>query len=245
MSRAHALLSGPAFAHRGLWGPGDAPENSLAAFDAACEAGYGIELDVRLSADGEAVVFHDDTLKRLTGRQGRVDALTAGELAGLRLGATSEPVPTLRRVLDLVGRRAVVLVELKTPVGREGRLERRVADLLADFRGEAVVIGFNPAAVGLMRPLAPHLPRGLNASARVDESGRTVQPNVARAYTDRQLDLARPDALIPGQDLLPSVRLARLRSDGLPAVAWTVRSPAEAARVAPHVDNVIFEGWRA
>jgi glycerophosphoryl diester phosphodiesterase len=245
VSRAHALLSGPAFAHRGLWRPGGPPENSLAAFDAACEAGYGMELDVRLSADGEAVVFHDDTLKRLTGREGRVDALTAGELAGVTLSATTETIPTLRRVLDLVGRRGALLIELKTPAGREGRLERRVADLLADFRGEAMVIGFNPAALGMMRALAPRLPRGLNASGHVDESGRTVVPNPARAYTDRPLELAAPHALIPGKDLVPGRRVARLRAAGLPVAAWTIRSPAEAARVERHVDNIIFEGWRA
>nr|WP_255500769.1 glycerophosphodiester phosphodiesterase family protein [Caulobacter sp. 17J80-11] len=228
-----------------MWRPGGPPENSLAAFDAACEAGYGVELDVRLSADGEAVVFHDDTLKRLTGRQGRVDALTAGELAGVRLSGTTETIPTLRRVLDQVGRRGVLLIELKTPAGREGRLERRVADLLADFRGEAMVIGFNPAALGLMRTLAPRLPRGLNASARVDESGRTVLPDPARAYTDRQLELAAPHVLIPGQDLIPSRRVAALRASGLPVATWTIRSRAEAARVERHADNIIFEGWRA
>lgn len=245
MNRARTLLTGPAFAHRGLWGPGDAPENSLAAFDAACEAGYGIELDVRLSADGEAVVFHDETLMRLTGRRGRVADHTAGELAALRLIGADETVPTLRRVLDLVGRRAPLLVELKTRTGHEGRLERRVADLLHDFRGEAMVIGFNPAALASMRALAPRLPRGLNASAVVDESGRLVPSLPSRAYTDAQLLAARPHALIPGQDLIPSRRLERLRADGLPVVTWTIRSPREHARVERAADNVIFEGWRA
>ena len=109
------LLFHPPVAHRGLWNHDGAPENSLAAFQLACEAGYGIELDVQLTSDGEAVVFHDDDLKRMTGVEGRVRDRTAADLAELRLAGTDEPIPTLLETMALVGRRAMVHVELKTP----------------------------------------------------------------------------------------------------------------------------------
>src|SRR5215469_13477476 len=107
----------PPVAHRGLWSSSGPPENSLAAFEAACEAGYGIELDVQLSSDGEAMVFHDSTLERLTGQAGRVCDHTAADLAEMRLPGGEETIPTLSETLTLVGRRALVLIELKTPYG--------------------------------------------------------------------------------------------------------------------------------
>src|SRR5215211_2953338 len=88
-------LFDPAVAHRGLWSPDGAPENSLGAFQAACAAGYGVELDVQLSADGEAMVFHDDDLARLTGAAGRVRDHNAADLMQLRLGGGDERIPSL------------------------------------------------------------------------------------------------------------------------------------------------------
>src|SRR6185312_11488790 len=115
VSLPSAFLGAP-IAHRGLWRSGGAPENSLAAFEAACRAGYGIELDVRLSADGEAMVFHDETLERLTASAGLVEEQTADELQALRLFGSCEVIPTLDEVLVLIDGRTPLLVELKTPV---------------------------------------------------------------------------------------------------------------------------------
>jgi glycerophosphoryl diester phosphodiesterase len=141
---AWELLFAPAVAHRGLWSPDGAPENSLGAFQAACQAGYGVELDVQLSADGEAMVFHDDDLERMTGVAGRLSDRTAAELAELRLAGSDERIPTLAETLRLVGRRALVHVELKTPYGRVGPLEQRTHEIIIDHAGPVCVIGFNP-----------------------------------------------------------------------------------------------------
>jgi glycerophosphoryl diester phosphodiesterase len=137
-------LFSPPIAHRGLWSYGGAPENSDAAFQAACAAGYGIELDVQLSADGEAMVFHDYTLERMCGVEGRLRDHTAAELRELRLAGTEEGIPTLAEVLTLVGHRAMVLIEVKTPAGEVGELEKRVSEVLLDHNGPTAVIGFNP-----------------------------------------------------------------------------------------------------
>src|ERR1700751_3310329 len=96
---AWEMLFAPAIAHRGLWTKDGPPENSLAAFEAACEAGYGIELDVQLSSDGEAMVFHDSKLERLTGREGRVRDHTAADLAAMKLPGGEETIPTLADTL--------------------------------------------------------------------------------------------------------------------------------------------------
>src|SRR5271167_3324320 len=100
-------LFGPPIAHRGLWSLGGPPENSLGAFQAACAGGYGIELDVQLTADGEAVVFHDTRLERMTGVEGRVSDHTAADLGQLTLAGTDEIIPTLSETLTLVGHRAM------------------------------------------------------------------------------------------------------------------------------------------
>ena len=138
------LLFHPPIAHRGLWSPDGPPENSLGAFQAACAAGYGIELDVQISADGEAMVFHDEDLKRMTGAEGRLFDRTSADLADLRLAGTDEAIPTLAETLALIGHRAMVHIELKTPPGRVGPLEQRVHEIIVDHSGPLCVIGFNP-----------------------------------------------------------------------------------------------------
>lgn len=231
------MTRGP-FAHRGLWSPDGAPENSLAALDAACAASCGMELDVRLSADGEAVVFHDDTLERMTGERERVRDLPAAALADRRLCGTGATIPTLTQALAVIAGRTPVLVELKTDVGEAGPLERRVAELLSAYAGPAAVLGFNPDALLAVRAAAPDLLIGLNAAPHVDESARLVEPDPSRVL--RHVARVRPDFLSLGQRAL---RDGRPASD-LPIVAWTLRSPEELAAVRPHCDAFMFEGFR-
>ena len=231
----------PPVAHRGLWAPDGAPENSLAAFQAACAAGYGIELDVQLSADGEAMVFHDDDLARMTGAAGRLSQRTAEELAELRLRGTDERIPTLLEVLALVGRRALVLIELKTPAGAVGPLEQRVHETIIDHAGPVAVIGFNPYSHAWFVERFPGVLRGLNSHAWKD--GLPPQQRQAWARLE-QVEIARPHFLSLGLDMLPSPEAARLRAEGMPVVAWTVRAPEQWGAAAESCDNLIFESFR-
>ena len=160
------LFRSPHIAHRGLWTPDGAPENSLAAFQAAAKAGYAIELDVHLSADGEAVVFHDATLERMTGKAGRLRDHKASDLGQLRLKGTDETIPTLAEVLALIGHRAMVHIELKTPFGEVGPLEHRVSDILVDHNGPTCIIGFNPYSHAWFAQHHPQILRGLNKIGR-------------------------------------------------------------------------------
>jgi glycerophosphoryl diester phosphodiesterase len=232
----------PAVAHRGLWSPDGPPENSLAAFQAACVAGYGIELDIQLSADGEAMVFHDDDLARMTGAPGRLSGRTTAELAELRLKGTDERIPTLTETLALVGRRAMVHVELKTPYGHVGPLEQRAHEILIDHAGPVCVIGFNPYSHAWFADRFPGVLRGLDSYSykRAPQMSEAQRASFAKL---EHVAIARPNFLALGLDMLPSERAAALRAQGLPIVAWTVRDPAQWEAVRDGCDNLIFEGF--
>ena len=236
-------LFAPAIAHRGLWSPDGPPENSLGAFQAACAAGYGIELDVQLSADGEAMVFHDEDLERMTGVKGRLSDRTTTELAELRLKGTDERIPTLLETLALIGHRAMVHVELKTPYGQVGPLEQRTHQVLIDHNGPACVIGFNPYSHAWFAERFPGVLRGLDSYSykRAPHMTEAQRRSFARL---EHVAIARPHFLALGLDMLPSERVTGLRVEGLPVVAWTVREPAEWEAIRDSCDNLIFEGFR-
>ena len=235
-------LFDPPVAHRGLWSPDGPPENSLGAFQAACAAGYGIELDVQLSADGEAMVFHDDDLERMTGRPGRIADYTAADLVQMRLKGSDERIPTLVEALVEVGHRAMVHVELKTPYGQVGPLEQRTHEVLIDHNGPVCVIGFNPYSHAWFAERFPGVLRGLDSysykrAAHMDEEQRA---SFARL---EHVAIARPHFLALGLDMLPSHVAKGFRIEGLPVIAWTVRSPEQWEAVRGDCDNLIFEGF--
>lgn len=236
------LLFHPPVAHRGLWTKAGAPENSLGAFQEACAAGYGIELDVQLSADGEAIVFHDEDLKRMCGVTGRIGDRSAAELMELKLAGTDERIPTLVEVLALVGRRAMVHVELKTPYGAVGPLEQRVHDVLIDHNGPACIIGFNPYSHAWFADRHPQFLRGLDSYSykRAPQLSDDQRQAFARL---EHVEIARPHFLALGIDMLPNARADALRAQGMPVVAWTVRDPSQWSAIKDHCDNLIFEGF--
>lgn len=243
---AWELLFAPAIAHRGLWRKDGPPENSLGAFEAACEAGYGIELDVQLSSDGQAVVFHDGKLERMTGREGKIRDYTAEELGQMRLAGTDETIPTLADTLTLVGHRAMVHIELKTPYGEVGALEQRVYETLIDHNGPVAVIGFNPYSHAWFADRHPDILRGLDSHSYAGNDAGRLAPDLLKAFQRLEhVAIARPHFLALGLDMLPSARADEMRKDGMPVVAWTVREPAEWDKIRNHCDNLIFEGYRA
>lgn len=234
-------LFDPPIAHRGLWGP-DAPENSLGAFQAACHAGYGIELDVQLSADGEAMVFHDLTLERMTGVEGRLADHHTVDLAQLKLNGGEETIPTLAEALTLVGHRALVLIELKTPYGDVGPLEKRVSEILIDHNGPTAVIGFNPYSHAWFASHHPQILRGLDSYGYRDNE--TLAREQRKAYAALEhVGMAKPHFLALGMDIMAGEAAAKYRQAGMPIIAWTVRSPEERGVAQGCADNIIFEGF--
>jgi glycerophosphoryl diester phosphodiesterase len=213
-------------AHRGLHSEaGERPENSLAAVAACCDAGIPAELDVRLTRDGEVAVFHDRTLRRLTGRRGRVEDRDAAQLGALRLLGTRERIPMLTEVLELVDGRVGLLLELKCHDGGS-RLERAVLRTLAGYGGDVAMGSFR-------RRCLRHLRDG--------EAAHAVG-HLSRGYV---LAARRVDPAFIGCRVaaLPHRAVQRRRAAGAVVLAWTVRSRAEHDWALGHADNVIFEGY--
>jgi glycerophosphoryl diester phosphodiesterase len=213
-------------AHRGLHAAADGrPENSLAAFAHACALGFPAEMDVRLTRDGEVVVFHDRALQRLTGASGIVEERTAAELRGLRLLGTAEPVPLLRDVLDLVAGRVPLLIELK-PSAPGPELEHAVVEALAGYEGEVAISSFHRRAL-----------RALDRAGAPQAVGQLSRWRPVPAVGVRPAFLGRHVASAP-------LRVASPRRGAGPVVlAWTVRSAEQARRALRFVDNYIFEGF--
>lgn len=242
MRLPESLYSRP-FAHRGLWRPEGPPENSLGALQGACEAGYGIELDVRLSADDEAVVFHDETLERLCGIDAFVADYSVADLQALRLAGGEERIPTLAETLRLVNGRAMLLVEIKTPHVSDV-LEEKVAALLDRYRGAAAVISFHPASLAWFAAHRPNIPRGLDAAGATDEFIARSDMDLVNLF-EGQFDFARPHFLVLNMDMVGGRIANRYRAQGVPVVGWTARSAEDAERIARDADNFIFEGFTA
>lgn len=240
-------LLAPPIAHRGLHDAARGiAENSRAAFAAAVQAGYGIELDLQPSAEGEAMVFHDDDLARMTAARGRVWEHRACELAALPLAGSEETIPRLAEVLALVNGQTPLFVEIKYRGGRAiGRLEARVAALLAGYRGPVAVQSFEPRLLAWFTVHAPALPRGQISGdyRRYREEPLSFAARWRRTMLGDSA-LARPDYIVYEWRALPNPATRAARRRGLPVLAWTVHDPAEYERARRHADNVLFEGFR-
>ena len=154
-----AALRGHSYAHRGLHRPG-VPENSMAAFRAALEKGYGIEFDLHLLKDGELAVIHDSSLKRTAGVDVHIEDLTVADLKNYPLEGTEETVPTLRQLLDLYAGKAPLIVELKPEGGNHAALCEKAAQMLESYSGPYCIESFDPRCVRWFRKNRPDVIRG-------------------------------------------------------------------------------------
>ena len=213
------------YAHRGLHGGQGAPENSPAAFAGAIVRGLGIECDVQRTSDGQAVVFHDFELDRLTGESGAVIDRSAAQLGQITLSGTGDGIPTLQRLLDQIGGRVPLLIEVKSRRGvRVAPLCLAVRRVLEGYRGPVAVMSFDPRAVRWFARHAPHIVRGLVVT---EEGRRTLSGDLRRHISLWQ---ARAEFLAYDVRDLPSRFASAQRRRGLPLLSWTVRSPDLAAR---------------
>lgn len=222
-------------AHRGLHDLNRARwENTLSAFEAAASAGFAIECDVHLSADGKAVVFHDGTLDRVTGTQGNIDALTAEQAGRLRVGGTNDHVPTLAESLELIAGRVPIVVELKGIPGRDDGLVSAVANDLKEYAGLAAIMSFDHHLIRLFGKDAPGIPAGLTAEGLLD---RELEAHFSMLA--HNIDFVSYNAHHLENRFVEFVR-ARL---GLPVISWTVRNLADKAASDALVDQITFEGF--
>ncbi len=242
------LLTMP-IAHRGLHGPG-VPENSLAAFRAAIEAGYAIECDIQRCVDGVPVVFHDYDLSRMAGDESFVADLTAEDLSAFRLLKTNEAIPTLAEMLRLVAGQVPLLIEIKDQDGRLGGnigdLQQRVAALLKTYDGPVAVMSFNPEAVAAFHAEAPEIAVGLTTCAYDGEEWPMLDAQ-ERARLGAISDYGRVGAVFISHDHvdLGNPAVAELKAAGVPVLCWTIRNEAEEAQARKLADNITFENYLA
>lgn len=228
-----AALGALPFAHRGLHGAGRI-ENSRAAFAAAIARGHGIELDVQASRDGRAMVFHDHTLERLTGAQGRVADRDAAELARIELAGSNETIPTLAEILDRIGGRVPLLMEVKAKTRDVAALCAAVAADLADYQGAAGVMSFNPEVGRWFADHAAATIRGLV----VTHEGKGWHGPIERWLALRR---AAPHFLAVDVRNLPTRFAARARTRGMPVFTWTCRTPEQRVLATRYADQPIYE----
>jgi glycerophosphoryl diester phosphodiesterase len=235
-------------AHRGLH---DAAagiiENTPSAFAAAIAGGFAIECDVQLSADGEAMVHHDDALGRLTEGSAALATQTAADLKQVPFRATADRMLDLRGLCDLVAGRVPLIVEIKSQFDGDTRLTARVASVLQTYAGPVAAMSFDPAQVAALRALAPYLPRGIVAERHYDEADWGPLPAALRRRMAHLLHLpeTQPHFIAYAVNDLPALAPWLARGIfGLKLLTWTVRTPEQRQRAAKWADQVIFEGWR-
>ena len=238
------------FAHRALHDVADGrPENSRAAIRAAISAGYGIEIDVQLSGDGAAMVFHDYHLERLTDVQGAVQLHTADALKSTPLRGGNEGIPDLAEVLEIVAGQVPLLIELKDQDGamgpNVGALEQATAQALTGYDGDVAVMSFNPHAVAAMQVLAPDVPRGLTTSAYRPEDWPLPEEVCALLRGIPDYERVGASFISHEVDDLESVRVAELKRSGAVVNCWTVRSAAQEAQARRVADTITFDGYLA
>jgi len=244
-----ALMAKP-IAHRGLHDRSlGVIENSLAAFLAAVERGYGIECDVQITRDGEAVVFHDFDLDRLTSQRGRVDENTAAELGKFTLMQSSagNAIYPLAIMLDAVAGRVPIVIEIKSRFDGDLRLTRRVAEILRSYPDHPICVeSFDPRVVTALRMLLPSHPHGIVAMARYE------YPDYASLSAEEKHAMGN---LLHFGEMQPAFLSWNVRdlphcgpylcrtALGLPVSAWTVRTPDDVIRASTHADQMVFEGF--
>ncbi|MGX5776838.1 glycerophosphodiester phosphodiesterase family protein [Methylorubrum zatmanii] len=242
-------LTARPIAHRGLHDRASGiPENTLAAAEAAVAGGYAIECDVQLSADGEAMVFHDAALGRLTEATDPVESRTAADLGSLAIAGTRERIPTLAEFLGRIAGRVPVIVEIKSRFDGDRRLTRRAAAIVAGFEAPVALKSFDPGLVATLAEIAPDIPRGIVAEASQDDPAYAKLSPTVRAELSGLLHLhvSRPHFLSWRVDDLPGpVPYLCRRLGAMPVMTWTVRTEAQRALAAEHADQMVFEGFRA
>lgn len=236
----------PAIAHRGLHNQRRGViENTASAFEAAIQARYAIETDIQAAEGGEPVIFHDWRLERLTEGKGELRNLSPAELRKLPMRGTADRILTLGEFLELVGKRTTLFLEIKSAGGPDRTLEQRIGEHLAQYRGQACVMSFDPDSLRAMCRYAPRVPRGLSALRYARRSKRLLSPTDHFRLT-HMLDShgIAPDFLTYKIDDLPVMEAGlRRRYPDLPIIAWTVRTLEDRRKAALHADGMIFESF--
>ena len=231
------------YAHRGLH---DAckPENSLAAFRAAAEHGFGAELDVHLLKDGNLAVIHDSDLLRVTGREGTVEELVTADLKNYHLMGSEETIPEFREVLEIFRGKAPIIVELKTAGGNYAALTRTACRMLEAYDGLYCMESFDPNCVRWLRSNRPEIIRGQLSENAVKRSHAYPLPLRFAATNYLMNFLTRPDFIAHRFDDRRTLSVALIRKFWhIQGVSWTIQSPEDLEKAEKEGWLPIFEGF--
>lgn len=244
---APAWLTARPIAHRGLhdWRSG-VVENTLGACRAAMDGDYAIECDLQITRDGEAVLFHDDTLDRVMKTSGRVKDHTVAELQQMPYRHSTERIPTLAELLALVGGKVPLVIELKPQWDRDLALTRRAIEVLKGYRGPHCLMSFDPDVVEAVRKLSPETVRGFISDRAFDSFYNALPERYRRELrTLSCLPRMDPHFISVDADELPWAPVDELRKAGMPVISWTIRSPEQDRIARRYTDQVTFEGYLA
>jgi glycerophosphoryl diester phosphodiesterase len=224
-------------AHRGLHTE-KIPENSLAAYQNAIDNGFAIEIDVHITKDGNVVVFHDDDLKRMCGVEAKIEDLTLEEIKNLKLLNTDQKIPTFKEVLELVGGRVPLLIEIKSWPGKGNKLCELTAKELDEYKGDFAIQSFDPFSVQWFRKNRKDVYRG-------QLSGALEKKNIKFFLLQNLLIhfISRPDFVSYQFDKTNIAFNICVKLFGAASFGWTVRSQKDREEAEKHVDTIIFEGF--
>lgn len=246
MAAAPAWLTERPIAHRGYHDAAAGRiENTLSAVWAAVERRFAIEVDLQLTADGEVVVFHDDTVDRLIAAGGRVDSFRLAALKALPFRQGMDRVPTLKELLATVAGAVPLVLELKSDFKGDRRLEAAAVPILKSYSGPFVVMSFDPDSLLAMKRLAPAIPRGIVADRYTDPDDWGFLSERRRFALRHLLHVPHVGAAFVSYDIggLPTLATSLFRSLGRPLITWTIRTEAQREKAQRHADQITFEGF--
>ena len=226
-------------AHRGFHHNCSIPENSLTAFEAAMAHNYPIELDVHLLADGNFAVFHDHSLKRMTGIDGEIAAENTLSIKKFRLLETDQQILLLEEVFELVNGKVPLLIEIKNQRAR-GQLEANLFKKLSGYSGEYALQSFNPITLGWFKENAPHIIRG-----QLSSSFQGINLHWSKKFILKNFlmnGISSPDFIAYDIRHLPYLPVTLTRKIfQVPLLAWTIKTESEKIKAFLHAENIIFE----
>ena len=239
------LLERP-MAHRGLHKEKKGRvENCESSFASAIKHEFSIECDIQLTKDGEAVMFHDDTVERVMDGRGAVKDLTLRELKAMKFKEGTDKIQTLAEFLEQVAGQVTVVIEIKSLWDDDFALTDRAIDVLSDYSGPHALLSFDPVLIARAADLSPKTIRGINADRVIDPYYNPLP--VSRRLAMREfshLPESRPHFLSFDAAQLPYPFISEFRAMGFPIISWTIRSEDEASAARRWCDQIIFENFK-
>ncbi|MCF8474573.1 MAG: hypothetical protein K9G26_07745 [Emcibacter sp.] len=228
------------FAHRGLHGPKTGHvENSLSAFQNANKQGHGFELDVLLSKDNKAMVFHDTALKRLTSLSGNIQDYTAEELSHINLTGSDDYILTLKNILNNIDPHYPILVEIKGDQGQYNVIAKAVFEDICHYSGPIAIMSFYPDIITWFKKNAPEISAGFVATSTSD--GELPPEYFDTKFQIDLIDQLHVDFIAYDIKVLPNSVTQYCRQKKIPVLTWTVRTEEQRQNAARNTDNIIYE----